>query len=665
MFFRLLRNLSAVMVLMCWGASLAFDPDDRWDSSMGGCDSPILAMTEGPDGRIYVGGGFSECGSVAVASVAVYDPTMDSWHALEGSGGNGMNGGVNALTFHQGALYVGGLFQQTNDANPIPANRVARWDPSNQSWSALATATGNGVSGQVLTLLSHGNELYVGGDFFSANVGDSLTVRNVARWDGTNWAPLASADGGIGTSSRVEALASNGDAVYAGGDFQFVGTGGSIGPVEARRVARWSSADGWSALGSGTGNGVNDLVHALEWSDGLLYVGGMFGLANSGDGITANRLAIWDGSQWLPMDTPSGQGANGVAFTLAQSSQRSYIGGTFTEVNVGDPIAANRLAWWDGNGFGAMGSGADTTVRSLVAGSDGWIYVAGNFTEIGGQPAASFARYRPAGALNIEIIGSGSGAIAIQPLDLSCTSECTQTLDWDQSLTLESEPGPFSVFAGFSDVNCVGTNPCIFDFEQDTTVIAQFDLVTYPVEITTLVGSGSITPSLQSVEHGSNATWVVSPDSGWAVHAFNGDTCSPLDNGDGTWSASDITAACNLEIEFRPDLAMSVTPSMNPAIVGMLVTYEVSLTSTVSTPLDGQITVVASTGETCTDETSPPPSDGLTVFFSCELLYSGTGPRSLLVAYSASSTHVSVEDETIVQQVVGTEFIFQDRFEEE
>ncbi|MCC5866113.1 MAG: delta-60 repeat domain-containing protein [Wenzhouxiangella sp.] len=660
-----LRPAGAFLLMLGWGPLLAFDPDVRWDASMAGCNGQINDLAEGPDGRIYVGGAFSECGGVAVANVAVYDPGANSWQALDGNGGNGVDGLVNALAFYQGQLYVGGNFQQTAAAEPIAANRLARWDPVSESWFALETATGNGVSGQVHALLTHGNELVIGGDFFSANVGDPVTVQYVVRWDGETWVTLASPDGGYGTTNTVRALASSNEALYVGGEFTAVNFGGTDSSFVARRIARWNSTQGWSALGSGGGNGVNDQVFSLEWADGLLYVGGLFGAANSGDGFTASRVAVWDGSQWLTMGTETGQGASQAVQALVRFGQRTYLGGVISQVNVGDPLAVSGLAWWDGDSFGALGSGVDGNVRRIMPGSDGWLYVGGSFTEAGGQAAARFARYRPGGDFNLEFSGSGSGSIEIAPVGLSCAEDCSLTLDWDQTLIVNADPAPFSQFAGFSGDACSGTSPCTFNFEQDITVVAQFDLVSHAVEVTEQAGNGSVTPASQAIEHGATANWAVSPDPGWAVHAFTGDTCSPQDNGDGTWSATGIVASCELEIEFRPDVEMTVSLSMNPAVIGVSVTYEVALTSTVFIPVDGQVTVVASTGENCIDSTQPPPSDGLTVFYTCDILYSGTGPRPLQVNYSGSSTHVAAEDGSIVQQVVGDEFIFRDRFEED
>ena len=74
--------------------------------------------------------------------------------------GSGINSSVCALTFGpDGTLYVGGHF---TTAGGVPANRIAKWDRSTSSWSAL----GNGTNGFVgaLTLDGDGN-LYIGGDF--------------------------------------------------------------------------------------------------------------------------------------------------------------------------------------------------------------------------------------------------------------------------------------------------------------------------------------------------------------------------------------------------------------------------------------------------------------------------------------------------------------------
>ena len=66
------------------------------------------------------------------------------------------------------------------------------------------------------------------------------------------------------------------------------------GGISARRVARWNGSE-WSPLGSG----MNDDVQSLTVDgSGDLIAGGFFSTAG---GVSANRVARWDGSAWSPL----------------------------------------------------------------------------------------------------------------------------------------------------------------------------------------------------------------------------------------------------------------------------------------------------------------------------------------------------------------------------
>src|SRR5262249_11403662 len=133
-----------------------------------------------------------------------------------------------------------------------------------------------------------GPALYAGGSFTRAG---GAQANYVAKWDGRQWSAL-----GSGMDHYVWALTvfddGTGPALYAGGTF--VTAGGA--PVN--RIAKWDGTE-WSALGSGMDPGMNAGVQALTVFDNgtgpALYAGGDFRMAG---GVTANNIAMWDGTQW-------------------------------------------------------------------------------------------------------------------------------------------------------------------------------------------------------------------------------------------------------------------------------------------------------------------------------------------------------------------------------
>ncbi|MEZ4512631.1 MAG: hypothetical protein R3C62_12210 [Chloroflexota bacterium] len=264
----------------------------RWDGSSwhslgSGMNSTVNALAW--DGsKLYAGGSFTSAGGVAGTSyIARWDGS--SWQPL----GSGMNGIVYALAWDGSDLYAGGNF---SSAGGVAANRIARWDGS--SWHPL----GSGISGTVGALAWDGSNLYAGGGFSSA--GGVANTNRIARWDGSSWYPLGSGIGNESLSSSVSALAWNGENLYVGGSFYSAG-----GVTNTAYIARWDGSS-WHSFGSG----VSSSVSALAWDGSNLYVGGGFTSAGgvgtsriarwdgsswhplgSGMNNTVNALA-WDGS---------------------------------------------------------------------------------------------------------------------------------------------------------------------------------------------------------------------------------------------------------------------------------------------------------------------------------------------------------------------------------
>jgi hypothetical protein len=265
------------------------------------------------------------------SSLMRLDAATNTWSRIAGKSGNGLNGPVTALAASGTDIYVGGNFTA---AGNIAVNRVARFDTATNTWSKLGT-DGNGVNGTVSALAVIGSTLYVGGDFTQASYGGTaVAVNHVARFDtATNtWSQLGT--DGNGVTSGVTALAVIGSSLFVGGVGQ-ANVGGTA--VAARGVARFdTTTNTWSKLGS-DGSGVDGAVYALAVSGSTLYVGGSFTQANyGGTAVAVNNVARFDTTTntWSKLGT-DGDGVNGGVSALAVSGSSLFVGGHFTQANVG------------------------------------------------------------------------------------------------------------------------------------------------------------------------------------------------------------------------------------------------------------------------------------------------------------------------------------------
>jgi hypothetical protein len=339
---------------------------------------------------VHVGGGFTRAGGVATRLLATWNGAI--WSALS----TGADASVYALAAYQGDLYIGGLFTNAGDLYP---HYVVKW--SGSEWLAL----GHGLdpawyhiaSGRlwpwynVHTIVADGGSVYAGGMFRSAG---GVVTNHIVRWNGRRWEAL-----GSGTDWRIYSIAVDGANVYIGGNFE------AAGGQSAHNVAVWDGSS-WSPMGSGLdvvyaisrndtavfaggrnfirmwdGAGWVSLgsvgeVFAISSDEGDVYVGGSFGVVG---GVSASRVAKWDGSTWSAL----GSGVDGTVHAIAEDASDVYVGGDF--IMAGGQIA-NRIARWDGSAWHPLGLGVGGRVRAIAV-EDGVVFAAGDFTTAGGQPA--------------------------------------------------------------------------------------------------------------------------------------------------------------------------------------------------------------------------------------------------------------------------------------
>ncbi len=208
------------------------------------------------DGLVYVGGDFSSAGEMPARGLASWDPASDTWDDV----GGGINGQVFGIESLGGDLYVGGRFLGAGSVADLNERNIARWDGS--EWYDLDS----GTSEVIWTMGTYGDDLMVGGDFDSAG---SVATQYLARWNTTSggWDNV---NGGVAKDflPTVNAIVTNGPLLYVGGYFD------SIAGVPSRNIARFDGSS-WAPLGSG----VDNFVFTMAADRGKLYVAGAFAQA--------------------------------------------------------------------------------------------------------------------------------------------------------------------------------------------------------------------------------------------------------------------------------------------------------------------------------------------------------------------------------------------------
>ncbi len=537
------RALQWLCLCFLWlGAAAAVADDSRWDPGFSpagnGFNGNVLAMAMF-QGDLYVGGSFTQAGGVTLNNLARWDG--QSWSAVGNGSGNGVSAPVLSLAVHQGVLYIGGIFREVDaGGDNIEVDYIVGWD--GQDWQRLGSAASNGVNSYVYSLAAYDGDLYVGGNFNQAHDSGTLVDANfVARWDGTGWSSLAEAAGN-GVNSYVRSMAVFDNGLYLGGYFTEANAGD---PIAANHVVRWDQ-DGWSALGSGSGNGVDAEVLAMASDDDAIHFGGSFFVANVGQPLIARRVVGWDGQAWLPLDSGDGNGVSSTVLALAVDGEHLYVGGDFLLANSGggSELAANRLARWDGSEWSALGSGVNDLVYALTVSSVDSLHVGGQFTQAGGQPSWRIGRYRSKGTLAVQLAGSGQGSVQSKPPGIDCPGICSTRQPWGSVVELTASAQAGSDFTGWSGA-CSGTGACLVTIEQDTTVIASFTQRHYTLSYGT-DGNGSILGNAsQSVPHGGSGTPVTAQaDTGYQfVQWSDGRNDNPRTD-------SNVTANVNAQARF-------------------------------------------------------------------------------------------------------------------
>ena len=420
-----------------------------WSGLGSGISSLIVYSLAINGSDLYAGGVFTQAGSTSANNIARWDGA--NWWPL-GSGLTGSSAAVYNLAVFNGSLCAGGSF--TNAGGSSAAN-FATWNGS--SWSSA----NGGVSATAYRIVNNGSNVYVGGNFLLAS---NRLMNGIATWDGMNWNPIGTTGQMNGVYAVSRGLVGDGTNLYAAGPSL-----NWAGQTNLNLIGRFDGTN-WIPLGTGiTGSGVisgpiGTQVITLAMTNNNLYAGGYF--TNAG-GVAATDIALWNGSTWSGMGNPGGAVASilvrtdGVYVAGAPFYSTTYFGSPFfehwdganwngvpinyppntdtgfyfadpnfgmaalasigTNIFIGGHFSVgeyanfpsgytncNNIMRFDGNYGWIMGSGLNSNVTSMaVIGPN--LYVAGMFTNAGGQAASKIAMWSGSYWTNLSsgVVGSG------------------------------------------------------------------------------------------------------------------------------------------------------------------------------------------------------------------------------------------------------------------
>ncbi|MFA6258943.1 MAG: delta-60 repeat domain-containing protein, partial [Candidatus Paceibacterota bacterium] len=264
-----------------------------------GFESTVIPITIQNDGKILVGGGFTNYNGTSINRIARLnsDGSLDTSFNI-GTGFNAYSRSI--VVQNDGKILVGGQF---NSYNSTIVNRIARLN----SDGSLDTSfnIGSGFNSTVFSIATQSDgKILVGGVFTNYN---GTSINRIARLN---------SDGSLDTSFNIgtgfnayprSIVVQNDGKILVGG--QFINYNSTI----VNRIARLNS-DGSLDTSFNTGTGFDTHVFSLSaQSDGKILAGGNFSNYNS---IPTGYIARLNSDGSLDTTFNSGTGFNHTVYSL-------------------------------------------------------------------------------------------------------------------------------------------------------------------------------------------------------------------------------------------------------------------------------------------------------------------------------------------------------------
>ncbi|MFO7743462.1 MAG: S8 family serine peptidase [Anaerolineae bacterium] len=339
-------------------------------STIPGPDDTVAALAVQADGRILIGGYFTQVNGVERNHIA----RLNADGSLDTSFNPSANGRVDALAVQpDGKILVGGAFNQMSGE---ARNRIARLDSDGN----LDTAFDPGADAYINAMVVQPDgKILVAGPFTEL---DGVTIQRLARLD-----PDGTLDASFNPDANdvVWTL-----AVQADGKILIGGRFSEVNGRTRERIARLHPDGSVDEYFKPDVVGVSVMALAVQ-ADGGILMGGTFKEVNETKQIGIARLSP-DGD--LDGDFLPDVVGDYVSTLAVQVDGKILVGGQFTEIGGG---SSNNIGRLESNGkldidFDLDASGSGSYVLALAMEADGRILVGGCFTEVNGHPHNYFAR---------------------------------------------------------------------------------------------------------------------------------------------------------------------------------------------------------------------------------------------------------------------------------
>jgi hypothetical protein len=632
-----------------WGAATATSgaPSARRDHS---------AVWTGSE--MIVWGGFD--GST-VATGGRYDPFTDAWGAPIATTG------APAARADHTAVWTGSEMIVWGGFGSGLLNTGGRYDPAADTWGA-ATATSGAPSARLHhTAVWAADQMIVWGGF------DSIAgeLNNGARYD-----PVGNAWIGTTASSGAPSARDSHSAVWTGS--QMIVWGGIGGGIHLNSGGRYDPvADTWAAATAVSSAPSARRQHSAIWTGSQMIVWGGFDgnnvlntggrynpLSNSWGAATptsagvpsarAGHTAVWTGSEMIVWGGFP-QLANGRRYDLAINRWSAPIASSGAPSGRGDHSAV-----WTGTEmivWGGVSEGTPTATGGRYNPmTDSWAATAG------GAPSPRWGH--AAVWTGIEMIvwgGVGPGGVLQNTGGRYDPATDTWGAPTNTSGAPEARNDPSAAWSGSEMIIWGGIGNTL----QNTG--GRYD------PVTNTWGAATATSGAPSARRRHSSVWTGSEMIVWGglgpggVLQNTGGRYDPVTN---TWGAATSTSGAPSSREqhsavwtgkamlvwgglttgsllsdmwlYFPYATASLTTlsslAPSPSEIGAAVTATVRVASPDRAPVDGTVTVTASTGESCSDPT-PQPVDALTVQYACPLSFASPGTREVRARFADSSSH--------------------------